>query len=65
MAGRIGVGMIGLGMAVKQHAMSLKDLEEKIDFVGGFSPTAGRRREFEQAYGLPTVDSVDATTRRR
>lgn len=60
MARRIGVGLVGLGMAVKQHAMSLKDLEEKIDFVGGFSPTAERRREFEQAYGLPTVDSLDA-----
>ncbi len=59
MAGRIGVGMIGLGMAVKPHALAVKDLEDKIDFVGGFSPTAERRGEFEKAYGLPAVDSLD------
>jgi len=28
--------------------------------VGGFSPTAERRREFEQTHGLPAVASLDA-----
>ena len=60
MAERLGIGMIGLGMAVKPHALSLKELGHQIEFVGGFSPTAERRVAFEQTYGLPTVESVDA-----
>ncbi len=60
MAERIGIGMIGLGMAVKPHALALKDLGRQIDFVGGYSPTAERRKAFEDSYGLPTVDSLDA-----
>ena len=60
MSKRTGVGVIGLGMAVKPHALALKDLAGQIEFVGGFSPTAKRRSEFEKTYGLPTVDSVDA-----
>lgn len=59
MADRLGVGMVGLGMAVKPHALSLKELGHQIEFVGGFSPTAQRRAAFEQAYGMPTVESLD------
>jgi predicted dehydrogenase len=57
---RLGIGMIGLGMAVKPHALALRDLADQAQFVGGYSPTPQRRREFEQAYDLPTVDSLDA-----
>jgi len=60
MTKRIGVGLIGLGMAVKPHALSLKDLTDEVEFLGGFSPTAKRRSAFEKAYDLPTVDSIDA-----
>lgn len=59
MSRRIGVAIIGLGMAVKPHALAIKDLTDRVEFVGGFSPTAKRRAEFEKNYGLPTVDSVD------
>lgn len=57
---RLGIAMIGLGMAVKPHALALKDLAAQVDFVGGFSPSAQRRAEFERAYALPTVDALDA-----
>jgi predicted dehydrogenase len=57
---RLGVGMIGLGLAVKPHALALRELDERAQFVGGFSPTAERRREFERTYGLPAVASLDA-----
>ena len=60
MSKRTGVGIIGLGMAVKPHALALKDLAGQIEFVGGFSPTAKRRSEFEKTYRLPSVDSVEA-----
>ncbi len=59
MADRLGIGMIGLGMAVKPHALSLKDLGRQVEFIGGYSPTAQRREEFTRTYGLPTVASVD------
>ena len=60
MTERIGIGLIGLGMAVKPHALALKDLSRQIDFVGGYSRTAERRDEFEKTYGLPSIDSLDA-----
>jgi UDP-N-acetyl-2-amino-2-deoxyglucuronate dehydrogenase len=56
----LGVGMIGLGMAVKPHALALKDLADKAEFIGGYSPTPKRRQEFGSAYGLPVVESIDA-----
>ncbi|MGD2140921.1 MAG: Gfo/Idh/MocA family oxidoreductase [Burkholderiales bacterium] len=59
MADRLGIGLIGLGMAVKPHALALKDLGAEVDFVGGFSPTPQRREGFEKTYGLPTVGSLD------
>ncbi len=56
---RVGIGIIGLGMAVKPHALALRDLADRADVIGGYSPTPERRTEFTRAYGLPTVDSLD------
>lgn len=55
---RIGVGVIGLGLAVKPHALALRDLADRVDVVGGYSPTPGRRAAFGAEYGLPVVDSL-------
>lgn len=60
MIDRLGVGVIGLGLAVKPHALALRDLAEKAAFIGGYSPSAERRAAFTHTYGLPTVDSVEA-----
>lgn len=57
---RIGIGIIGLGMAVKPHMLALRDLHDDVDLIGGFSPTATRRGEFSKAWGVPTFDSLDA-----
>lgn len=56
---RLGIGIIGLGMAVKPHALALRDLETQIEFVGGFSPTPDRRQAFQQDFGLASIDSLD------
>jgi len=56
---RLGIGMIGLGMAVKPHVLALKDLDKQIEFVGAFSRTLERRQAFEKDFGLTTVDSLD------
>ena len=57
---RIGVGIIGLGMAVKPHALALRDLTGQADVIGGYSPTPERRKEFSRGYGLPAAESLDA-----
>ncbi len=54
------MGIIGLGMAVKPHALSLRDLEDRVEVAGGFSPSAERRERFAAQYGLPVVDSAEA-----
>jgi predicted dehydrogenase len=40
---RLGVGIIGLGMAVKPHALALRDLAGQVDVVGRYSPAPARR----------------------
>ena len=57
---RVGIGIVGLGLAVKPHALALKDLAAKVDVIGGFSPTASRRAAFAHAWELPVVDHLDA-----
>src|SRR5439155_2473785 len=57
---KIGIGIVGLGMAVKPHALALHELAQKAEVIGAFSPSASRRIEFAKAYGLPTVDSLTA-----
>ena len=52
---RIGVGIIGLGMAVQPHVEALRELGDRVRFLGGFSPSEERRAEFGQRFGLPTV----------
>lgn len=57
---KIGVGLVGLGLAIKPHALALHDLAGKVDVIGGFSPSAARRAEFAATYRLPVVDSFQA-----
>jgi UDP-N-acetyl-2-amino-2-deoxyglucuronate dehydrogenase len=54
----IGVGLIGLGMAVKPHITSLRELEAegRVKVVGGFSPSQPRRLAFAQSWGAPIFD---------
>ncbi|MBL8672615.1 MAG: Gfo/Idh/MocA family oxidoreductase, partial [Alphaproteobacteria bacterium] len=57
---KLKLGVVGLGMAVKPHAGALKELSDKIELVGGWSPSAERRAAFAQTYGLKTVDDDKA-----
>jgi UDP-N-acetyl-2-amino-2-deoxyglucuronate dehydrogenase len=58
--GRIGVGIVGLGNAVKPHAAALAALAERVEVVGGWSPSAERRARFASTYALPVADSLEA-----
>jgi UDP-N-acetyl-2-amino-2-deoxyglucuronate dehydrogenase len=57
---KLGFGIIGLGMAVALHALSLGDLAGRVTVRGAFSPSAERRTKFGEQYGFPCVDSMDA-----
>jgi predicted dehydrogenase len=58
----IGIGMVGLGMAVQPHALALRDLEAAgiARLIGGFSPTPARRAAFAARWGAPVFDSLAA-----
>lgn len=53
------VGVIGLGMALKPHALSLRDLADRAEVAAAFAPSAARRDEAAGTWGLPVVDSPD------
>lgn len=55
-----GIGIVGLGLALKPHGLALKDLAARVSVRGAYSPTEARRREAEQAWGWPTCDSLEA-----
>ena len=54
------IGVIGLGMALKPHALSLKDLAERVAVAAAFAPSRERREQAAKTYGLPVVDSIEA-----
>jgi predicted dehydrogenase len=54
------VGVIGLGMALKPHALSLRDLADRVEVAAAFAPSRERREAATKTYGLPVVDSIDA-----
>lgn len=56
---RVGIGIVGLGLAVKPHILALRDLAAKADIIGCFAPSAERRAAFARAYGAPVADSLD------
>ena len=58
----IRVGVIGLGMAVKPHLLSLRELElaGRAKFLGGFSPSTERRVAFAKQWDAPVFEHCDA-----
>lgn len=54
------IGIVGLGMAVKPHALSLIDLKDRVDVAAAFAPSAERRAQFARDYPFPTCDAIDA-----
>ncbi len=53
------IGIVGLGMALKPHALSLKDLADRVDVAAAFAPSGERREQAAKAWGFPVVDSLD------
>ena len=54
------IGIIGLGMALKPHALSLEDLASRVEVAAAFAPSRERREAAAKSYGLPVVDAIDA-----
>ena len=54
------IGVIGLGMALKPHALSLRDLDDRVEVAAAFAPSRERREQAAKAWGFPVVDSLDA-----
>jgi len=52
--------VIGLGMAVKPHALALRDLQARVAVAAGYSPSAERRQNFAATWGLPVSGDLDA-----
>lgn len=57
---RRGIAVIGAGMGMKPHALSLIDLAERVEVIGMFSRSAERRAVAHAAYGFPVSDDLAA-----
>jgi predicted dehydrogenase len=57
----IKVGVIGLGMAIKPHMLSLRELAAagRAKFIGGFSPSAERRADFAKQWTATVFEHRD------
>ncbi len=62
MAGKRGVGVIGLGMASLPHAKSLQALAGRVDVRAVFSPNSGRRAAFAERFSMPAADRIEEIT---
>lgn len=60
MTKKLGIGIIGLGMASLPHAQALLALGDRIEVLHAFSPSANRRAAFAKAHGLPVSDTIEA-----
>jgi predicted dehydrogenase len=53
------IGLIGLGMAVAPHALSLAELDDRVDVLAYCRSAAGREA-FNARFGLPVTDRLEA-----
>lgn len=60
MTNRIGLAIVGLGMAAKPHALALKDLEDIIDVRGVYARSSDARSAFCSEYDFPNASDVQA-----
>jgi len=56
---KVGVGVVGTGMAAKPHAQALNDLKQIIDIRGVFSRNADKCQLFAKKYEMPFTDNID------
>ncbi len=60
MSDRIGLAIVGLGMAAQPHALGLKDLEDQIDVRGCYARSDDARKAFCETYGFPEATDMEA-----
>lgn len=53
------IAIVGLGMAVRPHALGLVDLADKIEVAYAVSPSEARRAAFAESFPFPLCDSLD------
>ena len=56
---KVGVGVVGTGMAAKPHAQALNDLKQIIDIKGVFSRNAEKCQSFANKYEMPPTNNID------
>ncbi|WP_306120377.1 MULTISPECIES: Gfo/Idh/MocA family oxidoreductase [unclassified Roseitalea] len=59
-AGRIGIGVVGTGMAAKPHAQALRSLDDCIAVRGVYSRGADKRAAFCAEHGFAEAASLEA-----
>ena len=54
------IAVVGLGMALEPHLLSLRDLADRVEIAACYSPSSDRRDTFGRQHPtLPVVDSFD------
>ncbi|MGE8943859.1 Gfo/Idh/MocA family protein [Leptospira interrogans] len=56
---KLGISIVGLGMAVEPHAKSLLDLKDRVDVCWAASPSQTRIEKFASRYPFPVTTDVD------
>ncbi len=59
MADRLGLALIGCGMAAKPHAKALTELTDRIEVRGVYARSAERRAAFAAAWGFPDAERLE------
>jgi predicted dehydrogenase len=58
--GQLRIAVVGLGMALKPHLLSLRDLSDRVEIAACYTPSSARRGAFgRENPELPVVDSLD------
>lgn len=59
MADKFGIGIVGAGMALRPHALSLEELKDRVDVRGIYSRSAERREAAAQSFNFPVAESLE------
>ncbi len=60
MSKKLGLAVVGLGMASRPHALALQALRDRIDVIGAFARTPESRQAFSEEYGFAATPDLDA-----
>lgn len=60
MSDKLGLAVVGLGMAAKPHALALQALAPRIEVVGCYARSEAARRAFQESHGFVPADDLTA-----